>query len=236
MNKILKFAYIQIITTLTIILFTNLSCNSTVKGKEIDEGVIEYKINYLEDIREKPMITFFPNQMITVFKHNSTYSIVDGGLFSLVYITNFKKGKNITLFKVLDRKYMYITDTSITPLGYHLDNKIILKYTNKEKTIAGYPCKQAFAIFPRKQDTINIYYTEVLGIKHPNFNNPYKTIDGVLMEFTVNMLDINMEFKAIKVKKKKVDPELFNPPKDYELISKKEMEKIINEYNGNSNN
>ena len=207
------------------------SCNPETKHKKLKEGKIEYKITYLDDVREKPLIALLPHKMITVFKNNSTYSIVEGFLFKLVYITNHSKGQNITLFQVLDKKYMYLADTSATPFGYSLDNQMKLIFTPETKDIAGYHCKHALAVFQEQKDTLEIYYTEELGVKDPNCNNPYKEIKGVLMEFTVKMLDINMKFVAQSIKKKKISPELFKAPDGFELISKKEMEDIVDAYN-----
>ncbi len=229
-NKIIL-KYFSVITWIIVVLFVLQSCNSEISGKKLKQGKIEYKINYLDDVRQKPLIALLPHKMITVFKNNSTYSVVEGFLFKLIYITNHSKGQNITLFQVLDKKYMYFADTAQTPFGYQVDKDLEIIPTNKEKTIAGYKCKHAYAVFPGQKDTLEIYYTDELGIKDPNCNNPYKKIKGVLMEFTVNMLDINMNFKAEKVKKKKVDSKLFKAPEGYKVISKKEMEDIVDQYN-----
>jgi len=207
------------------------SCSSDAGGKKIKQGKIEYKITYLDNVREKPLIALLPHHMATVFKDNSTYSVVKGFLFKLIYITNHDKGQNITLFQVMDKKYMYLADTSETPFGYEVDKKVKIIHTTKKKKIAGYECEHALAIFPERKDTLEIYYTTELGIKDPNCNNPYKQIKGVLMEFTVKMLDINMKFVAETVKKKKVDPKLFIPPEGFTPISKKEMEDIVDAYN-----
>ncbi len=229
-NKI-NLKYFNILAGILVVQLILLSCNSEVSGKKIKQGKIEYKITYLDDVRQKPLIALLPHKMVTVFKNSSTYSVVEGFLFKLVYITDHANGQNITLFQVLDKKYMYFADTAQTPFGYQVANDIEIIRTNKEKTIAGYKCKHAYAVFPDNKDTLEIYYTDELGIKDPNCNNPYKKIKGVLMEFTVNMLDINMNFKAEKVKKKKVDTNLFKAPEGFKLISKQEMEDIFDQYN-----
>lgn len=223
--------YFTVLTWAIVILFSLQSCSSEQSGKKLKQGKIEYKITYLDDIRQKPLIALLPHKMITVFKNNSTYSLVEGFLFKLVYITNHSRGQNITLFQVLDKKYMYLADTSSAPFGYQVDHKLKIIPTDKEKIIAGYKCNHVYAVFPDRQDTLEIYYTNELGIKDPNCNNPYKIVNGVLMEFTVNMLDINMNFKAEEVKRKKVDAKLFEPPEGFKQISKKEMENIVEQYN-----
>lgn len=227
--KAVKYTSFLILLLLQII-FAN-SCNSNNSGKQLKEGEIEYDIKYLDDVRQNPLIALLPKKMKTVFKDNSTYSLIEGFMFKFIYITNHEKGQNITLFQILDKKYSYLADTSEVAFGYKANNKAKIIFTSKEKTISGYKCHNALAIFPNSLDTLEIYYTNELGIENPNCNNPYKQIKGVLMEFSVKMMGINMKFIENSIKHVKVDAELFTLPKGYNLVSKAEMERIIDEYN-----
>jgi len=209
------------------------SCNQGTASNKMKEGEIEFEIEYLDNERENPLISLLPRKMITAFKNNNSHSLIEGffGTFKLVYISNYQKGKNVTLFQILDKKYMYHADTSASPFGYQTDTDLKLVHTDKIKNIAGYECENAMAIFPDLKDTIQLYFTHELGIKNPNSNNPYKSIDGVLLAFSVKLLGINMKFRAKKIKAGKVDSEKFNIPDGYKKVSKSEMEKIMNEYN-----
>lgn len=226
-----KYAYLLIILFILIV-FTN-SCNESTAINKIKEGEIEFEIIYLDNERENPLISLLPRKMITVFKNNSTHSLIEGfwGTFKLTYITNHDKGKNITLFQILDKKYMYLADTSAVPFGYHTTIELKLFYTEKMKNIAGYECNHAIAVFLNSNDTVQLYYTNQLGIENPNSNNPYKEINGVLLEFSLNLAGINMKFTAIRVNGKKVNRKKFDIPSGYKMVSKDEMEKIVNEYN-----
>ncbi len=222
-------------SSLLIILFTlivfSYSCNESKLTNQTDEGEIEFEIKYLDDARSNPIILLLPRKMITQFKNNSTYSIIEGFMFRLNYITNYKQGKNATLFQIVDQKYMYLTDTASTPFGYNKNNKAKIIYTDKEKKIAGLDCKHAIAIFPNLQDTVELYYTNQINVKNPNSNNPYKEIKGVLLEFSVKMTGIHMQFIAKKVSKKDINSALFEIPTGYNLVTKEEMEHIVNEFN-----
>jgi len=228
MSNFNAFKYISLLFLQVI--FTN-SCSNGNSEKRINEGEIEYDIKYLDNVRENPLIALLPKKMKTVFKDNSTYSLIEGFMFKFAYITNHDKGQNITLFQILDKKYSYLADTSEVPFGYRVGNNVKIIFTDKEKTLAGLKCKHAYTVFPNTQDTLEIYYTNEIGIENPNCNNPYKQINGVLMEFSVKMLGINMKFVGSSIKHKKIDNELFMLPEGYNLVSKTEMERIINEYN-----
>ncbi len=225
------YKYSYFIALLIVLIISLNSCNESSDIKRTKEGVIEFEINYLDNARKNPLILLLPKLMITEFKNNSTYSTIEGFLFKLNYITNYEKGKNATLFQIVDKKYMYLTDTSAAPFGYKRDNIVTITYTEKEKTIAGLKCNHAIAIFQNSKDTVELYYTTQLNIKNPNSNNPYKDIEGVLLEFTVNMTGIHMQFIAKKIRKKDIDSQHFEIPKDYIMVTKEEMEKTVNEYN-----
>lgn len=226
-----KYTFILIILFVQIV-FTN-SCTEVNAVTILKEGKIEFEIKYLEDERENPLISLLPRKMITIFKNNSTHSLIEGfwGTFKLIYITNHFKGQNATLFQILDKKYMYLADTSAVPFGYQSATNVKLYFTEKVKNIAGYDCNHALAVFPNSIDTVEIYYTDQLDIKNPNSNNPYRNINGVLLQFSVKLAGINMMFKAKRVIGEEIDIKNFDIPTGYKEVSKEEMEKIVNEYN-----
>ena len=214
------------------IVFIN-SCAESNDKNILNEGEIEFEIKYLENERENPLISLLPRKMITIFKNNSTHSLIEGfwGTFKLIYITNHLKGQNVTLFQILDKKYMYLADTSDAPFGYESATNVKFSFTEKVKNIAGYECNHAFAVFPNSSDTVEVYYTDQLNIKNPNSNNPYRDISGVLLEFSVKLAGINMMFKAKKITGREININKFNIPAGFKKVSKEEMEKIVNEYN-----
>ena len=126
---------------------------------------------------------------------------------------------------------MYLADTSSVPFGYQSVTNVKLAFTEKVKNIAGYDCNHALAVFPNSVDTVEIYYTDQLDIKNPNSNNPYRNINGVLLQFSVKLAGINMMFKAKRVIGVEIDMKNFDIPTGYKEVSKEEMEKIVNEYN-----
>ena len=96
--------------------------------------------------------------------------------------------------------------------------------------VHGLSCKRCFATFPAgKHDTINILYTESFHIKEPNRTNPYKDVNGVLVQFNVPISKLEMQFKAKTVKYQEVPSDEFEVPEDYRAIPRDKMILYIKE-------
>ena len=228
-----------LITTSVLIsaLLLNLTTCNSVSKKGITEGEIVFNIEYLDSERENPLIALLPRKMITVFKNNSSYSLIQGfyGTFKIINIINYDKKESYSILQILDRKYIYISDINSESFGYSAMGKSKIDFNDKVKIIAGYTCNKATAIYQNylkeTNDTVDIYYANSIKIDNPNSNNPFSEIKGVLMEFTLNMTNINMKFTAEKVNPKKISSEIFNIPKGFKPVSKKELEEVINKFN-----
>jgi hypothetical protein len=86
------------------------------------------------------------------------------------------------------------------------------------------------AIFNNSLDTINLYYTNEIQLLHPNLNNPFKEIDGVLLEFSVTLAGIEMKFIANKIRSISVEEKRFSLPEGYLSITEEQMQEEINKY------
>ncbi len=210
------------------------SCKENEPNKIINEGEIKYQIQYIDDAQINSLIPLLPNEVTTSFKNNASRTIIEGlfGTFKLIYVINDSSKSNLTLLQILDKKYVYLTGMDDMAFGYKEMKKVKIQYTNKLKRIAGYKCKNAKAIFENGiLDTVDIYYTNDIRLLNANLNNPFREIDGVLMEFSVNLVDINMKFIAKKVIAKKIDDKLFVLPKGFVEISENRMHELISNYN-----
>ena len=223
-----------------ILIFTTLimiSCSKKTDVKKISEGEIEYNIEYLDNEQQNPLIMLLPKKMTTSFANNSSYTLIEGflGTFKLIYITNNNAQKNSTLFQMMDKKYYCQTEINYPSFGYQEMENPVIKYLNSEKIIAGYNCKKAIASFPKSNlKDIEIYYTDEIELKNPNRNNPFFQIKGVLMQFTVNLLGINMRIETQRISGKKIKPELFEIPNGFTNVSIEEMSEIVNVYSPKS--
>jgi len=229
MNK----SKISFYALLLIIGVLNVTCNNSIFTGKIKEGTLVYEISYLDDESENPLISLLPKEMTIKFKNNNTISYIEGffGTFKLMYITDYESGKNSSVLRILDKKYIYSADTSQLPAGYNDMENIKITKLDSTVNIIGYKCKVARCYCPAiSKDDLMIYYTYDIKIKNPNSNNPFKDIDGVLMGFQVKLAGINMKFIAKEVIKEEVSDSEFVAPEGFKSVSKSELEEVLKSF------
>jgi hypothetical protein len=93
-----------------LIFITSNSCKEIQHKDRIKEGYIEYNIEYLDDSLDSFMVGLLPKKMTIKFKNNNTINKIEGfsGIVSFTHIQNYRDKKNITLVKVLNKKYKYV--------------------------------------------------------------------------------------------------------------------------------
>lgn len=205
--------------------------------KGLKEGEINYTIKYYENGKDDLFISLLPSSMKIKFKNKSSFGEMKAfwGIFKSNYISNYKTKTNSCLFNAMGQKLNLETKFEEPSLGFDELPGISIMKTKDKKLIAGYNCKKAIATYgSTKKDSIIIYYTEDILIYKPNWNNPFKEIDGVLMEFEAMMMGIRMKCTATKVDKVKVPDSDFEVPAGYTKVTKAEMENFINKLKVNN--
>lgn len=207
------------------------ACTEPLREDQISEGVVEYKVTYLENRMSKNIPTnLLPGKVILKFKEDKSVMEIDGfmGLFSLRIITDHRKGASTSMLKVID-KQLYHEGTSKD--GMYLFKgfpgmEIELRTGRKE--IAEMNCKRGRIHFPEAEDeSFPFYYTEDIVIKNPNAGNPYEEVQGVLMQFQMNLNKLRMDLTAIKVEGKEISDDEFVVPDAYMRVSKQDLEDIL---------
>ncbi|MBE9468478.1 MAG: hypothetical protein IMY72_09210 [Bacteroidetes bacterium] len=220
----------NIIKTTIIIILLTLINSCTVNEKVFDEGVLEYKIEYLTNKKETPIVNLLPPSMYIKFKNNSTYTFIKGwmGVFSLSYISNSENETNTTLLKIMDKEYYYSSNFRDTNFVFDDLEGMNLQFTDDTKEILGYNCKKVIVTFQDEdKPPFEVYYTNEIKIKNLTLNTPFKNIDGVLMEFNIEMQKIPMRLTINKVKPAKVSDDVFYVPSSYIKVEKKRIQNIL---------
>lgn len=213
------------------LIFTSLnSCKKIQHKDRIKEGYIEYDIEYLDDSLDSFMKGLLPRKMTIKFKNNNTLNKIEGfsGIVSFTHIQNFKEKRNITLVKVLNKKYKYIEKISDNSMFFDdlPGMKIELQDTTTE--ICGFKSQKAKIIIPDSDvEPFFIYYTNDIIINNVNAQTPFRSIDGVLLEFPIKLYDMPMKLTATKVQEAEVSSDDFKIPKGYVSINKKTMIEIM---------
>lgn len=202
------------------------------KTGEIDEGYIEYKMEYMGDSLDAFVQTFLPKRMKIIFKNNNTKNEISDptGMVAFTHIKDYNNRIHTTLVDVMKHKYKYREDLSEKSIFYQTRPNIKISRQDTMKNIAGYSCRKAEITYPTADNEnvrFNIYYTDKINIKGFTDLTPFQEIDGVLLEFQLEIYQIPMRLVATKVQQKEISPEEFSIPSDYKRVNKKTMQEII---------
>lgn len=222
----------RIKTVITIaLIFTLLNSCKKVQHKErIKEGYIEYDIEYLDKNMDTFMKGLLPKKMTIKFKNNNTLNKIEGfsGIVSFTHIQNFKEKKNITLVKVLNKKYKYVEKINDKSLFFEDLPNMQIELQDTVVEICGFKSKKAKVTIPESNvDPFFIYYTDDIIINNVNAQTPFKSVKGVLLEFQLKLYDMPMRLTARKVQEAEVSADDFEIPEGYASINKKTMIEII---------
>jgi GLPGLI family protein len=206
------------------------SCNKNHSGPAITSGKIEYKITYLNKDLDKKTRNILPTKMKLIFNQKEAANQIDGfmGMYKLNAFTDFHTRKCSTILKVFDKHYLFKGGREEQMCCFNTMEDMVIHETDETKIIAGFNCKKAIITFPSSEDTIHIYYTDEIKLKHPNVTNPYKKVKGVLMEFELTLLYLKMRFEAEKYDT--IEEELLQPKvhQNSKLVSRDQMTQILN--------
>jgi GLPGLI family protein len=188
------------------------------------KGVITFKITVEGSGVTDEMKTMMPKTMIMTIKGNKSRSEMVMSMGKTISISDGDSKTAITLMDMMGQKIaIQSTSEEITAeLAKSPDVKV--EVTSETKDILGYTCKKAIITNPEDNAEIIVYFTEELGTKELNFDNPqFKDINGVMLEFEIPSEMFNMHFTAVSVEKKSVDDNEFTIPEGYEIKTKEEM-------------
>lgn len=217
-----------VIIALIFMLFN--ACKEVQHKNRIREGYIEYDIEYLDDSMDSFMKGLLPKKMTIKFKNNNTINKIEGfsGIVSFTHIQNFREKRNITLVKVLNKKYKYIEKLSDKSMFFEELPGMKIEVQDTTLEVCGFKSKKAKITIPdTNAEPFYIYYTDDIIINNVNAQTPFKSIDGVLLEFKLKLYDMPMKLTAKKIQEAEISSEDFEIPKGYESINKKTMIEII---------
>lgn len=214
-------------------LLSLIGCKNNGDNSSATEGYIEYSITYPGiDKGDVFAAMMMPTKMELYFKGSKTQTqLGKGSIFKTTIVTDQASHDGFQLLKVLNKKYILKLDSNgVKENADKVFGKVTYELVNETKEIAGYECKKA-KISTENGKSFDIFYTEALGNpNNPNWFNPYKGINGMLMEYSYKDYNIDMRFSATKVELKSVEDVIFEEPKGFEPITKEKMSEIFESF------
>ena len=214
---------------ITLLIFTA-SCKNTDEKHKTSSGRIDYKITYLNTGLDKKKMNILPTRMKLIFNEKQAANYIEGfmGMYKLNAVTNFHTRKCSTILKVFDKHYIFKGGRDEQMCCFDTMEDMKIEETNETKIIAGFKCRKSIIHLRDTNETFDIYYTEEIGLKHPNSTNPYKDVKGVLMEFELNLISLKMRFVAEKYQALNENDFNRKPPENSKLVSRDQMTQILN--------
>lgn len=203
------------------------SCsNSGRTENSLTEGVIEYNAEVVD--ASHPMAGLAPGSATVKFKENKLQlEMSTMGIFNTIFISDPSKKTLTQMVKFMDIKNACI-QTEADLIQENKDYELKLEETKQTKKIAGYNCKKVTASFiSDPSNTFDVYYTDELGLDSINNIGPYKQIKGMLMQYRLKKLGLEMCFTATAVKKEEIKDDVFEVPAFYKIVTRPEMEKLF---------
>jgi len=216
-------------TIIIISIITNISCQRKQTDNIQYKGILTYKINYLQtNINSTISKKLLPQKMVLEFDNNYSVITLEGfiGFFKLVNIINFKTKRCTTILEILGKKYLSFGEKNSKICCFDAMKNMRIIKTGEKTILHGLNATKAIIQLP--DEIFEVYYTTDIGITNPNFNNDYKDIDGVLLDFRLKMEGTYMHLKVDKFEIINLkEPINIKLPDRYTVITRKQMNEIM---------
>jgi GLPGLI family protein len=210
---------------LLIALFTLFSFQTFAKEFK---GVVTYKITIEGSGVTDEMKAMMPKTMTMTIKGNKSKMEMIMSMGKTITITDGDSKSSISLMDMMGQKIAIKSTPEEIMKDLTDAPEVKVEVTSETKDILGYSCKKAVITSVEDDLEMTVYYTEELGTKDLNFDNPqFKDINGLMMEFEMPNEMFSMHFTAVSVEKKNVEDSEFAIPEGYQIKTKEEMKSMF---------
>ena len=214
----------------TIIFLSLLSCGGDVDNNT--EGIIAYNVTYPKMDKHNLMFDFMPKKMVLKFKDDKYKTSLSAGMgmFKTNFIVDQEADSYSQMVKLINKKYILTLEgTEINESLSHMP-AFHIEHTGETKKILNYVCKKAIiTVDNESNDAFTVYYTNKIQLNDPNWNNQFKGINGVMLEYQYEKYGICMKFEAKNIKFTEIEDSEFEIDEKYEHVSEVEMDKEMQE-------
>ena len=197
--------------------------------KIVDEGIIEFDVTAVDP--NHPWAGMIPSVATLKFKDDKfVMEMSTMGMFTTSFICN-QSNKTLTqMVKFLDIKQACIENESEIKKE-NLNYKIKWEETKETKMIAGYKCKKVKVTMVDHPEVVyEAYYTKEMGAENVNDLSPYNGIKGMLMQYRLKKMGLELQFTAKSVKQSDITENTFEIPAYFKIVPKPEIEKIFQQF------
>ena len=209
---------------LFIVLFTK--CGNDEKSGSKGEGLIEFDTKGVDPTH--PLYGFAPSSATFKFKEDKfIIEMSTMGMFNTSVILDSKAKTIAQTVKFLDIKQACIENEQDL-LEENAEYALKIDETKETKDIIGLKCYKAH-VTKMKEPNIkfDVWYTKELGMENINALTPYAQLKGVLLDYRVKKMGMELHFLAKSYKDIKIPDNAFEIPASMKIVPKTEMEEFI---------
>lgn len=202
------------------------SCGTGGEAGKNSEGIIEFDTKAVDETH--PLYGFAPSN--ATLKFNGPKFVIEMstmGLFNTAIIGDIKTKTLIQTIKFMNIKQACIEHEQDL-IEDNQSYRINIVETKETKEIAGLKC---YKLLVNKVDDPSVkfdaWYTKELGLEDCNALTPYASVKGMLMDYRIKKMGMEMHFKAKSYDKVKVAESEFEVPASMKIVSKEEMTKFF---------
>jgi hypothetical protein len=216
-----KLAYIG----LCIFLLFNLSCKNVGLGNK-NEGEIIFDTKGVDETH--PLYGLAPSSATLKFKEDKfVIEMSTMGMFNTAIIGD---NQSKTLSQTV--KFMDINQACIETEKEILENnnsyQLKIEETKETKKIAGIKCyKLKVTKVSEPNVSFDAWYTKELGKEDCNALTPYNQVKGMLLDYRIKKMGLEMHFSAKKINNIEIDDNVFEIPDKMKIVSGADMKKFF---------
>jgi len=216
-----------LVVTQCLLLFTACGPGGKAGGKE--EGIIEFETKAVDE--KHPLSGLAPSSATLKFKGDKfAIEMSTMGMFNTSIIGDMKAKTIAQTVKFLDVKQACIQNESEV-ISENQEYALRIEETDETKKIIGLKChKLKVTKLNEPNVTFDAWYTKELGMENCNALTPYSQVKGVLIDYRIKKLGLEMHFLAKSYSNSEVPDNTFEIPASMKIITPDEMSKFINNY------
>lgn len=205
-----------------------LSCCKDGQGSGKQEGTIEFDTKGVDE--KHPFYGLAPSEATLKFKDEKfIMEMSTMGMFNTTIIGDLKAKTMAQTVKFMNIKQACVENENEIKSD-NKDYELKIEETKDTKKIAGYNCRKLKVTMVRDPNiTFDAWYTKDLGAENCNMLNPYHEVKGMLMDYRVKKMGLEMHFVAKSVKQNEIPESSFEIPASLKIISKDEMKKFFDD-------
>ncbi len=194
------------------------------------KGYITYNVSFPGSGSDAAQSAMLPNKMKVALNGNKARLELFMSGVSQIILSDADLQTTIVLADVMGQKLAVKPNRAERMTA---PKEPVVTVTAETRDIAGYKCKKAeihYGDEKSKESPVIVWFSEDIGNNRLFYDNEYRTLPGIPMEFTFKLQGMEMFLTAVSVEKGKVSNKEFEVPSDYKEMTPEQLRQMFGGY------